>query len=91
MAGNDEGTIELEEKVRGTENALIRLAKIVKEKAGNMIDKTLVISHADHPARADFFKKEIEKICNFKKIIVVKTGGLASVYANKGGIVVAFG
>lgn len=40
--------------------------------------------------RANKLKIEIEKKCSFKDIIIVKTGGLSSIYCDNQGIIIAF-
>ena len=37
-----------------------------------------------------FVKSEIEKLYNFKKIIIADTAGVATMYANDGGIIISF-
>ena len=53
-------------------------------------ESILVIAHCNAKERAMNFKKMIEEKYNFQKIEIVETGMLSSVYANNGGIIIAF-
>jgi len=51
----------------------------------------LVISHCNCLERAEALKNDILEKCEaIKNVILVQTNGLSTVYANVGGIVVAF-
>ena len=50
---------------------------------------TLGISHCNCPQRANEIKEEILKLAEFKKIVVVDTAGISSMYANDGGVIMA--
>ena len=52
--------------------------------------KRLVISHCNCPERAQYVRELAEKMCQFKEIIVTATGGISTVYAYDGGIVIAY-
>jgi hypothetical protein len=65
----------------------------VKENVDPPLRKTttLVISHCNCDERAMALKAEIHTIHkDLQKIIVVPAGGLSTVYANEGGIVLAY-
>ena len=51
-------------------------------------EKTLYISHCNNPERAEFVKAALLERCNPKSITVLNTGGISSMYANDGGIIV---
>lgn len=90
MRANDEGEIEMMDKARGSAKAYNRLAEIIEENAFNQEEKILAISHVNNLKRANWLKEEIEKRCNFKKIIVLQTKGLSSLYCDNQGIIVSF-
>lgn len=90
MGEDGKGNIKQVEKVRGTQKALVRLAEIIKETVVNAAEKTLVISHCNNHERAVVFKELVEKLVSFKETLLMPTGGISTVYANDGGIVVAF-
>lgn len=47
------------------------------------------IAHCNNAGRAEFVKNEIQKLMRFKKIYTVETAGVATLYANDGGIIIA--
>ena len=59
------------------------------ESAGH-IGKRLVISHCNCLERACYVRGLAEKLCHFREIIITATGGISTVYANDGGIVIAY-
>ncbi|MCR2045043.1 DegV family protein [Anaerosalibacter massiliensis] len=90
MGSDKDGNIKLVDKIRGTKRAFKRLVDIIGEEGNNFENKILGISHCNAEERAIKLKDEISKRYNFKDIIVVEMAGLSSVYANDGGIVIAF-
>ncbi len=90
MRATNEGEITLFEKARGSNKAFKRLAEIVSENAVDAQNKVLAISHCNNIERANMLKEEIEKRCNFKRIIILQTGGLSSLYVDNQGIILSF-
>ncbi len=90
MGSNDDGTIRLVEKTRGKKRAFNRLVEVIGEQGEKLEEKILGISHCNAPEKAEQLKEKIEERYNFKDVIIVETAGLSSVYANDGGIVIAF-
>ncbi len=90
MGANDDGTIKLVEKVRGSKRAFKRLVEIIGEQGEQIEEKILGIAHCNALDKAEDLKKEIQKKYNFKDIIIVETAGLSTAYANDGGIILAF-
>ncbi len=93
MGDDGEGAIKMLAKVRGVENALSRLADTVKEKTAEWKERsaTLVLVHCNCPGRADKLKQALLSVCQaFKEVLVVPAGALSGMYANSGGIVIAF-
>lgn len=90
MGAENDGTIKLVEGVRGTKKAFKRFIEIIGEQGEKLEEKVIGIAHCNCLERAEAFKSEILKHYNFKDIIIVEMAGLSSVYANEGGIVVAF-
>lgn len=89
MAGN-EGAIKLIEKTRGSKQGLRKLIRLIGDSGVRLEERILGISHCQCPEKAEHIKSEVEKLYNFKDIIIVPTKGLSSVYANEGGVVIAF-
>ena len=75
-------------------------ALTMKQALGKLVDK--IVSDPDHEGRvaticqcnclerAQQLKATIEKKCKFAKIIIVPAGGITTVYANDGGVVVSY-
>jgi len=90
MGGTEEGTIKIVEKVRGSRKAFNRLVDLIGE-VGEMLDeKILGIAHCNCLKKAEELKNEVMKRYRFKDIIIVEMGGVSTVYANDGRIVIAF-
>lgn len=89
MAEKD-GEIQLHEKVIGAKKVFRRLVEIIGEQGQNLEDKILGIAHCNCLDKALALKEEVLKRYNFKDIVIVKTGGISTVYAGEGGLVIAF-
>ncbi len=85
-----DGEIQVHSKTRGYKNAANKLVESIGEEGSDFKDKTIVIAHCEAKDRAEELKNEIGKRYNFKNIEIVETGMLSSVYANTGGVIVAF-
>ncbi len=90
LAGTPEGTITLIDKARGSKRAISKLVDKIGEKGENLEEKVLGIAHCNALEKAEFIKKRAAKKYNFREIIIVETAGISTVYANEGGIVLAF-
>jgi len=90
MSANNEGQIIKLEQVRGMKKALLRMVDIISESKYDSSKRDLAIAHCNCYDRALEVKNEIEKKCNFRKIIIVPTAGISSVYAYDGGIIVSY-
>lgn len=84
------GEIQLHEKVIGAKRVFKRLVEVIGEQGQNLEEKILGIAHCNCLDKALAFKEEVLKRYNFKDVIIVKTGGISSVYAGEGGLVIAF-
>lgn len=90
LAGTAEGTITLLDKARGSKRAIRKLIDKIGDKGDNLEDKVLGIAHCNALEKAEYIKKKAAEKYNFRKIIIVETAGISTVYANEGGIVLAF-
>lgn len=90
MGSDEEGNIKLIENHRGTKKSFNRLVELIGETGKDFQDKILAISHANAIDKALGLKEKIEKIYNFKEVIVVETKGLSTAYANDGGVILAY-
>lgn len=90
MMGTSEGTIEQCAIGRGTKKALKKMIEEVGSRVSDFENRIFGISHCNCPERARYVKEEIEKRYPFKQIIIADTAGVGTLYANDGGIVIAF-
>ncbi|WP_349947050.1 DegV family protein [Lacrimispora sp. BS-2] len=87
VMGSDSGVIIKLDQARGINKALARMVEIAIKEGGDTRDKVLVISHCNNPQRAEHVKQEMLKQAVYKDVIIAETAGVATVYANDGGIV----
>ncbi len=76
-------------QARGMKKALKLMIEEVLKGVKDSKNCTLGISHCNCPQRANEIKEEILKLAEFKKIVVVDTAGISSMYANDGGVIMA--
>lgn len=89
MGSTKEGTIQQLGQARGMKKALSKMVEDMLAKTRDCEHKILAISHCNCPERAEFVKNTIEKLAHFKRIVIVNTAGISSMYANDGGIIIA--
>lgn len=89
MCAND-GLIEKLDQARGMVKALQKMAKYIEEDVKDAKNRILGISHCNNLERAFFVKDEIMKRIPFKEAVIVDTAGISTLYANDGGIIVAY-
>ena len=85
-----EGVIEKLDQCRGIKRSLTRMVDLAIAKCGDTSDRLAVISHCNNPERAAFVKGLMEQKSSFRKILITETAGVATTYAEDGGIVLAF-
>jgi DegV family protein with EDD domain len=90
LAGTDDGTITLLDKARGSKRTIKKLIDKIGEKDKDSENKILGISHCNALKKAEYIREEAYKRYNFRDIIIVETAGISTVYANEGGIIIAF-
>ncbi len=88
MAATEIGTIKQIGQARGIKKALAKLVDEVVANVKNPKEKILAISHCNCQNRANDVKMMIEQKISLKKIIILDTRGISSMYANDGGIIV---
>lgn len=76
------------DQARGIQKALQRMTEIVVRNAGDISKKRLIISHCNAPERAKYVKEKLCALAEFKEVLITGMTGLATVYANDGGIIV---
>ena len=91
IMGNDgDGGIELKLQVRGEKKALNKLIEMIGENNIDFKNTILSITYVTAFEKAQAIKEEIQRIYTFKDVLVFKSGGLSTIYADDGGIVIAY-
>lgn len=89
MGSTDEGTIQQLGQARGMKKALSKMVDDMLAVTKYCEERILAISHCNCPERAQYVRELVEKTAKFKKILVVDTAGVSSMYANEGGVILA--
>ncbi len=89
MGSTDEGEIQQLGQARGMKKALAKMVEDMLAVTKNCGQRVLAISHCNCPERAQYVRDLIEKAATFKKILIVDTAGVSSMYANDGGVILA--
>ena len=68
------------------------LARMVSRMAANTdhAGRRLIISHCNCRERAENVRDLVRQRCQFGEVLIVPTGGIATVYAGDGGIITAY-
>lgn len=90
MGATPDGSICKLDQARGIMNALKLMAKAIEQDVQKPKEKILAIAHCNNRERAEFFKQEVLSRIPFKDCLIVNTAGVSSMYANEGGIIVAY-
>ena len=90
MTSNGNGEIDKVTQARGMSKAIMKMADAIKADAVDPQNHTLMIAHCNNRKRAEFVKEEILKRLSFKDVQITETGGISSLYAADGGIVVCY-
>lgn len=89
VMGAEKGEIIKLDQARGINKALQKMAEYIVKEGGNTEEKRLVIAHVNAPERAEYVKELLCSKAKFKDVVITDTAGVATVYANDGGIIVA--
>ena len=89
MGSTKEGMICQLGQARGMNKALEKMVQDMIGRTRDCEQRVLAIAHCNCPERAAAVKARIEKLANFKKIIIINTAGVSSMYANDGGVIMA--
>ena len=89
LAGKEGQIIKLDQ-ARGVERTLKKLVDAVVADVKEATTRTLAIAHCNHPERAERVRQMIMSKVPFRECMIVNTGGVSTMYANEGGIIVAY-
>ena len=87
--GADFGVIVKLDQARGMNKGLQRMCDIAAKERGDSEDRIAVICHVNNRERAEQVKRELASRMKFKDIVITEAAGVATVYANEGGIILA--
>lgn len=92
MGGDETGNICVRGKALSTDRAIIKMAELISQRCdkNTAAGKTLYITQCQCPERARKAKDAIMKLTPFKECLILRSGGISTIYANKGGLVVCF-
>ena len=87
MGSTDEGNICQLGQALGMSKALDKMVSCMQEVTKNCEEKILAISHCNCEERAYLLKAKLERVAKFKRIMIVDTAGVSTMYANDGGVI----
>ena len=88
MGSTPEGTICQLGQARGGKKAIAKMAEHIVADGKNTENKVLAIAHCNCPERAREIERMILDKIKVKDSFIVETGGISTMYANDGGIIV---
>lgn len=89
MGATPEGQIKKVGQALSVKQALSRMVSLMAADPGHT-GKILSIVHCNNLDRAFYVRELVRKTCHFKDILISEARGVTTVYANDGGIVVAY-
>lgn len=89
VMGAEAGTIIKLDQARGINKALQRMCDLAVKDAGDTSDRRAVICHVNNLQRAEYVRDELKKRGTFKEILITEAAGVATLYANDGGIILS--
>lgn len=87
MVGN-RGVIEQKGQAIGINKALAKMADFIVGDVEKPEERILMITHCNCPERAEYMCGLMEKRASYRKILIMDTAGVSSMYANDGGVIV---
>ena len=89
LGATEDGEICQLSQARGIRKALMKMVDFIVEHVKDSEHKILAISHCNCLERAQQVKDALLKRMKVKDVVLVNTGGISTMYANNGGIIVA--
>ena len=86
--GNEEGHIVMKGKTRGASRVINAIIEDMRERG--FCSKEIIISHCHNPALAEKLRERVLELWSNAKVTILKTRGLDSFYAERGGLIVAY-
>jgi len=89
MGATPQGEIRKVSQALSVKQALSKMMHLVAADPGHA-GKTLAIVHVDAPDRAFYVRDLAQELCRFRDTFITDARGVTSVYANIGGVVIAY-
>ncbi|MPM70484.1 hypothetical protein SDC9_117439 [bioreactor metagenome] len=92
MGANREGDIEAIAKALTINAAIKKMIEQIRlsGETDDHSQRVLYITQCACPERAAMIKKKISEVCSFKDIVICEARGISTVYANAGGVIIAY-
>ncbi len=90
MGSDGDGNIALFANARGKRQAIVKLMDLIRKSGRPTEGQEIVIAHCNNVGLAEHVRKIIIDTFHFAEIVIVPTRGISSMYANEGGIILAF-
>lgn len=87
MAG-ESGIIVQKSQAVGIKKALAKMVDLICTECHDLEQESLFIAHCNCPDRATYIQELVMQKCPVKKVVILDTAGVSSMYANDGGVVV---
>ncbi len=88
MGSTPEGEIIQLDQARGIKKALVKMVDYVVERVEDPGEKILAVSHCNCPERGRMVLEAIRRRIPIRDVIFLDTGGVSTMYANDGGVIV---
>jgi DegV family protein with EDD domain len=90
MHANEQGAVEVMEKVRGTTGAVKRMVGKIEEIKADVSSRVLSVAHSNCEARAKELIRTITAIYPFREVILSNMGPVIGTYAGEGGLLISY-
>ena len=92
MSATEEGGICKVGQALSVPRALEKMVSLIENAYKNVKheNRTLVITHCNCLDRAELVRNLILNVCDFKESIICSSGGISTIYANEGGLIISF-
>ncbi len=87
MGSTDEGNIQQLASARGMIRSMEKMVECMLAVTENTSEKILAISHCNAGKTVEVLVERLKKLADFKKIFVVDTAGISTLYAGPGGVI----
>lgn len=90
MRANEQGAIEVLEKVRGTSAAVKRMLERVEDIKHDAGHRFMAVAHSNCAERAAALAKTLKERYRFREIVVSEMGPVIGTYAGEGGLLISY-